>query len=283
MKGQSFAREKSASGIRAIAVDIDGTLLTSRGNISPRTLQALHHCAATGITVYVATARPRRLVFRDSEVQGDADFLKTGGVFYNGAIAFDKALGEYAHWPIAGDTVSEVVKLIEAHDKNIQIALQFEENSHSFRLPMDDPALLGWGFARQELLPFEEARIMDCSKIVALGERSAVGTLHEKVIASFGNSLTVFRSDTGGWIQVMSLEARKELALMHLLRSRNISFDDAIVFGDDLPDVGMFKTFKHSVAMGNASDAVKAVATYVTASNDEDGIERALHDQFGLI
>jgi hydroxymethylpyrimidine pyrophosphatase-like HAD family hydrolase len=56
-----------------------------------------------------------------------------------------------------------------------------------------------------------------------------------------------------------------------------------IVFGDDIPDVGMLRTFSHSVAMGNSSNEVKSVAKYVTLSNDEDGIAYALERYFGII
>lgn len=271
------------SDIRAIAVDVDGTLLTSQGRASTRTMQALRRCAEQGIVIYVATARPRRLVFREDEVHGDVRFLKGGGVFYNGAAAFDDAMSLYAHWPIPGSIVSGVVDIIEAHGNGIQIALQFEERSHSFCLPIDDATLLGWGFQRHELLSFAEARTSDCSKIVAFGEGSAPGRAYEQVLARFPNQLVVFRSDSGNWMQVMSREARKESALTYLLRSRGISAENVVVFGDDTADIGMLRTFKHSVAMGNASETVKAAATHVTATNDEHGIEYALHAHFGLI
>ncbi len=269
--------------IQAIAVDIDGTLLTSEGRASTRTLQALHRCAKAGIVIYVATARPRRLVFREDEIHSDVCFLQSGGVFYNGATAFDDAIGLYVHWPIPGSIVSEVVDIIETNGDGIQIALHFEERSHSFRLPVDNTSLLRWGFLRNELLPFAEARKSNCSKIVAFGKCSAAGTACEQLTSRFPDRLTVFRSDNDSWIQIMSHEARKESALRYLLRARGISVEDTIVFGDDTPDIGMLGTFRHSVAMGNASETVKAAATHVTTTNDEDGIARTLQVHYGLI
>ena len=210
-------------------------------------------------------------------------FSEEVGVFCNGAIACDDAMDVYAHWPIPGSIVSDVVGLFEAHCDGIQIALQFEERSHSFRLPMDDATLLGWGFSRDELQPFAQARTSDCSKMVAFGQGLAVGSAFEQVISRFPDQLTVFRSESDGWIQVMSHEARKESALTHLLRERGISVEDAVVFGDDTPDIGMLRKFKQSVAMGNAPEAVKMAAGHVTCSNDEDGIVYSLRNHFGLI
>ena len=47
----------------AIALDVDGTLLNSRGKIPHATLLALQECHRKGILLYIATARPQRLVF----------------------------------------------------------------------------------------------------------------------------------------------------------------------------------------------------------------------------
>jgi hydroxymethylpyrimidine pyrophosphatase-like HAD family hydrolase len=50
------------------------------------------------------------------------------------------------------------------------------------------------------------------------------------------------------------------------------------VFGDDTPDIGMFGLFGESVAMGNAHDSLKAILTYVTLTNDQDGVVHAIRN-----
>jgi Cof subfamily protein (haloacid dehalogenase superfamily) len=276
------SEEREQSDIQAIAVDVDGTLLNSEGVASPRTLNALRRCADAGIMVYVATARPRRLVFRPGEVQGDAPFLTKGGVFYNGAAAFDDTIDAYMHWPMKGSLASDLVSIMETHGHRVQIALQFEDKHHSFRLPMADSDLAHWGFAREDLVPFADARQWDCSKIVAFGEDFDARAVFDEVVLSFSDRVSVFRSDTGRWIQVMSASATKESALQHLLLLRGIEPDGLIVFGDDTPDIGMLRTFKHSVAMGNAPAEAREAAAHVTDSNDEDGIAHALEKYFEL-
>ena len=236
-----------------------------------------------GILLYLATARPRRLIFREGEVPGEVDFLKTGGVFYNGAVAVDDSIGIYTHWPIAGDIVSATVGLLEAFGSDIQIALQFEERYHSFRLPIGGSDLQRWGFAPDELVPYAEAREWDCSKIVAFHESRELGDACDHLTQRLGEELTVFGSDSGRWIQIMSRQATKERALIYLFSTRGISADSVVVFGDDSPDIGMLKSFTHSVAMGNASESVKETAAYVTRSSDEDGIVHALREYFELI
>ena len=66
----------------AMVFDIDGTLLDSNGRMSHATLAALQACDEKDILMYLATARPRRLVLRPSEAEGDIDFLLISWGFY---------------------------------------------------------------------------------------------------------------------------------------------------------------------------------------------------------
>jgi 5-amino-6-(5-phospho-D-ribitylamino)uracil phosphatase len=66
--------------------------------------------------------------------------------------------------------------------------------------------------------------------------------------------------------------ATKGHAIQKLISFYDISLEEVAVFGDDTPDMGMFGLFGHSIAMGNAHASLKAVASYVTLSNDEDGL-----------
>ena len=65
-------------------------------------------------------------------------------------------------------------------------------------------------------------------------------------------------------------------AVLELLKVNNIIPENAAVFGDDYPDMEMFEKIPCSIAMGNAVDALKGMAAYVTKTNDEGGIEYAL-------
>ena len=61
-----------------------------------------------------------------------------------------------------------------------------------------------------------------------------------------------------------------------------ISLEETMAFGDGENDMDMLKFVQVGVAMGNADEAVKTSADYVTAHIDEDGVAKALH-HFGLI
>ncbi len=267
----------------AIILDIDGTLLNSQGRLSEANLLALRECDQRGILLYVATARPQRLVFRPREVSGDADFLVERGVFYNGALAIDSTLGYSRHWPLSADLVKAVTGYLADAVPDLNIAIQNRDDYHSFRLPMDESDLIRWGFSHEELLPFPEACGRECSKIVAWHRTRELSDVYHDLIDGYSDSINAFLTDSGRWLQLMAGEASKECALLDLLSLRGIAPDEVAVFGDDTPDMGMFRTFGRSIAMGNAPEELKDAATYVTRSNDDDGVAFALRKYLGNI
>jgi hydroxymethylpyrimidine pyrophosphatase-like HAD family hydrolase len=52
----------------------------------------------------------------------------------------------------------------------------------------------------------------------------------------------------------------------------SVDLDSVIVIGDDLNDLGLFKTAGYSIAMGNAMNELKVIADEITESNDQDGV-----------
>ncbi len=229
----------------------------------------------------MATARPQRLVFRPREVSGDANSLAERGVFYNGALAIDSKLGYSRHWPLSAGLVKAITKHLMAAVPDINIAIQNRDDYHSFRLPMDESDLVSWGFSQEELLPFSEARQCECSKIVAWHRTRELLDVYHGLIDGYSDSINAFLTDSGRWLQLMAGEASKERALLDLLSLRGIAPDEVVVFGDDTPDIGMFRTFGCSIAMGNAPKELRDAAIYVTQSNDDDGVAFALRKYLG--
>jgi hydroxymethylpyrimidine pyrophosphatase-like HAD family hydrolase len=77
-------------------------------------------------------------------------------------------------------------------------------------------------------------------------------------------------------IEINSGDAHKGAALLELCRHLNIDPAQAMAFGDGLNDVTMIKTAGIGVAMGNADPRVKDVADFVTDTNDNDGVAKAI-------
>ena len=74
------------------------------------------------------------------------------------------------------------------------------------------------------------------------------------------------------WVDVMQLNINKGTALEQLQTIWHISKEETLVFGDYLNDLELFKQATYSVAMENAHSTIKALASYQTKSNDENGV-----------
>lgn len=75
---------------------------------------------------------------------------------------------------------------------------------------------------------------------------------------------------------------QKDKGIRYIMNRFSASDADIVVFGDGMNDRAMFRPEWTSIAMGNAKEELKALATYVTAPVDEDGIYRACKN-FGWI
>lgn len=74
------------------------------------------------------------------------------------------------------------------------------------------------------------------------------------------------------FLYVINAKASKSEALRSLLLSQSISLEDVLAFGDDAPDLDLLEACGIPVAMANCVPEVRAVTSYTTASNDEDGV-----------
>ena len=80
------------------------------------------------------------------------------------------------------------------------------------------------------------------------------------------------------WVDLSHKEANKGVALQKLLDHYNIDRSEILVFGDYLNDIEMLRMTPNSVAMGNAHPEIKAMASIVTESHDNFGVERVLQE-----
>ena len=275
--------------VKALIFDIDGTLFTSQGVMNSATWEALLACKRAGLILCVATARAGRIVFRDYEIPGDKSLLLERGIVYNGATVYDHNHHFYQHTPIPGDVVCEIVDAVARYDASLQIALQHDDIYHAFKYPMPAQELAAWGFAGDEIHDFDASKTKPVTKIMVFvgtswqGISGDLSDLFSRLLLLFSEKANLILADSKKSIYIISKHASKGNAINKLISLYDIKPQEVAVFGDDTPDIAMFGQFGHSIAMGNAHDAVKAIATYVTLTNDQNGVVYALQHYLKLI
>ena len=99
--------------------------------------------------------------------------------------------------------------------------------------------------------------------------------MQEKIRAFLPESLTVVQT-APFYLEIIPERINKGQGLRDVCDALGISVAETISFGDAANDIPMIREAGVGVAMGNASEAVKAAADLVTATNNCDGIAAAL-------
>jgi Cof subfamily protein (haloacid dehalogenase superfamily) len=255
----------------AIAIDLDGTLLNSRAQISERNQNAIENCLDRGIPVIIATSRPARSVRR---FLGDKLLQDCSLVMQNGAIA--KAAPPFSGYfkeALPETLIREIIELILQIESEAHITIEIEGYEFGTNWPRNAAELWERNSATPEMqLPLKSALASIPTKIAVGGLNRDMSRVLDSITRRFHDSISVVPSDGRILLNITSTKATKPEALRKILGSGNITLDDVIAFGDDTPDLEMLQACGTAVAMANAIPEVKAACEYCTFSNDDDGV-----------
>ncbi|HLI96947.1 MAG TPA: Cof-type HAD-IIB family hydrolase [Candidatus Baltobacteraceae bacterium] len=256
-----------------IALDLDGTLLNSREEISPRNRRAIRRALDAGIRIVLVTGRGVDTPIRISRELG----LNLPIICAHGALTKDflanKTLG---HVPVPLQYAKPMVEFAERN--GLSIALYSEEVFYRLegsKLYMEDMVGPAW----REVKTFEDVMHAPPTFIRFLGEDSVSSMQRE-----FGDLPLHFKYEQ--WMDfvecaVTNREATKQRALARLCADFQVPSERVLAVGDSRNDVPMLRWAGMGIAMGNALAEVRQSVRYVTGTNDEDGVALAL-ERFAL-
>lgn len=256
---------------RAVAIDLDGTLLDSQTRVSERNAAAIRRCAAGGYPVVIATSRPARTARR---ALGDDLSAVCSFIIMNGAVAWTAP-------PLAGtvklafpeEVVRGIIALLERVEPEVRLTLEIDGYEFGSNVPRTPEELWRVNAATPDmLLSVEAALAQRPAKIAASRGGKDASDLADAVLADFGDVVAVFPSDRATLLNIVTIGASKSATLRRLLAPQGISLEEVLAFGDDLPDVDLLAACGTAVAMANCAPAVRELTEFCTAGNDEDGV-----------
>ncbi len=248
---------------RLIATDLDGTLLTSAGQLSARTRAAIDAITAAGVTVVAVTGRPPRWI----EGLHDEAGVHALCVCLNGAMLVDLDTGEQLdHAPMAAALAATLSHDIRSALPDVRFAAQLgaqfahePDYGSSFPRPTDVEMTL------PELVAGSVTKLIVRHDTL---EAAALAAPVAEVVA--GRAEVVFSG-----LRIVEISApgiHKGRGLQRVAERLGIDVGDSIAFGDALNDIPLLRVAGIGVAVANAQAEVLAVADRVTGSNDEDGV-----------
>ena len=266
--------------IRMIGLDLDGTLLNSEKQLTAYTREGLKKAIEQEVAVVVATGRP---------FSGVPDELKYfPGIRYaltaNGARILDMQKQKVVYENLLSvESAEKVIDILRKHHAIHEffvdgVGYMNEDGLKNVYAYFEDPHMAE--YLQSTRIPVkdvkEKLQTMKCEvdklqgifrnqkdKEEALEELNTLSGI--VVTAAMDNNLEINKEGTN-----------KGRGLLQLGKSLGISREEIMACGDGGNDVEMLKEVGFAVAMANGSDPVKKAADFVTVSNDEDGVAKAI-------
>lgn len=267
--------------MKAIVLDIDGTLLTSEKKLSKLTKVSLLKAQKQGVKVILASGRPTTGMLDLAE---ELELAKYDGylVSYNGSKVIDVKTGEELFNQAM--TVEEGKAVLE-HMKQFDVTVMIDKDDYMYTNDVFS-CTLDYKGQPLNIVEYESrggkyklcekddlAEFLDypINKILTAGKPEYLKEVYQEMKAPFNNQLNcVFTADF--YFEFTAQHIDKAKALDTVLSPLGIERKDVIAFGDGHNDITMLAYAGMGVAMENAVSELKRVADFETNSNDEEGI-----------
>lgn len=279
--------------IKLIATDMDGTLLNAAHEISQENQEAIKFAQEHGITVVIATGR----AFYEANTPVAETDLKVPYICLNGAEVRDETFNIMSTSHLNHSLVSKITSTLKEKDIYYQVytnrGIYTENPQRDLEIYIDIAERAGQKADVEKIENSIQKRIDNGTlKIVDNYDKieDIPGELIMKILAFdsglgkidlVGQELAqspnlAVSSSSRGNLEITHSDAQKGIALSTIAKQLGIDLKDVMALGDNLNDVSMLERVGYSVAMGNAAPEVKTVAKYVTDSNENSGVGKAI-------
>lgn len=265
--------------IKLIALDIDQTLLNSQSEITADTKNSLQKALQQGIKIVLCSGRPLAGVspyLKEIGITGDEQYVIT----YNGALVESVSGKILSRQTLDNADYRRIVTYVTEHNMQYYV-LGDDSKVYTSNHDINRIAVIqAWENSAGIYVrtPDELPADFEIPKAAIVGEKETLDNYEEPVKKEFADDYYVVRA-ADNFLELMHKDVNKGSGLTKLTTILNIKPEEVMVFGDEQNDLPMFDFAGTAICMGNGSDLAKAHADYVTDTNDNDGIAKAL-DKF---
>ncbi|HEX9963168.1 MAG TPA: Cof-type HAD-IIB family hydrolase [Pyrinomonadaceae bacterium] len=279
--------------IKLLALDLDGTLLDSKGKIPDANLKAIRAAEEKGVLVTIATGRR----FRDARPVGLQLELNAPLITHNGALLkYAQTLETVAVSLLSNETVREILRVgrefgadallscdphgkgtmlydkISAENIPLQKYIVWSKHLHGDEA---EEAVLHVPRLENVLHETETVHISFSGKCAPMAHLETI--LQNELSDAAMILTTVYPRLDFTLIDILPPDASKGVGLEKLAVIENLTPENVMVVGDNFNDLQMLEFAGTPVVMGNASpDLLEREEFYTTLSNDENGVAAAI-------
>lgn len=256
------------SNIQLVALDMDGTLLDSNKQLPSDFIEWVH--SHPSIQTVISSGRQYyNLTSLFESVSDQLIYVSDNGgyVFERGQLIYSNAMTD--------KDIRECLSLLS--DQNgLSLILCGARSAYMYHAPsyIEENAHMYYGHL-QFVTDLDAVIGTDCiAKIAIFVDDYKAEEVYRNFPVLNERIAAVLSGDS--WIDISNVSVSKGAAVTALLEKLSIPSKEAMAFGDYLNDYTLLQSCGESYAMANAHPDLKAVAKYVTASNDEDGVMKIL-------
>ena len=280
--------------IKLIASDMDGTLLNDKHKIDKETVVAIKKAEEAGIVFAISTGREYdtvKSVLKENNI-------KCQCVLMNGAEYRDEDGNIIQEINIEQNTATKIIHMLQEE----KVTARIFTNKGIYTTDTKEEALKEMVYRTLSFEPqltqeeaIEIAKVqpyftqlkfisnldeflksdMEIRKFVAFHNNTELISRMKKIIGEI-EGIAVSSSFRDN-IEITHITAQKGIILAKVAEKMGFKRDEVMVLGDSFNDYSMFTEFTESVAMGNAIPEIKEIAKYITDTNDNLGVAKAIY------
>lgn len=259
--------------IKLVVADMDGTLLNSNKELSPKLFPIIERLHEKGIKFAVASGRQYYNLLKIYDVmQSKMTFIAE-----NGAIVFDQGKN-ISYSEMAYEAIEEILNKVSEIEGAYPVLCGLESAYIQENLGANFEQHVGMYYARYERVTdlLAAAKKDRICKVAIYDETDAERNTYPK-LEKMGDKYKITVSGHE-WVDLVNPTVNKGVAIKKLQKEIGITEAETMAFGDYLNDYEMMQSSYYSYAMANAHPDIKVVANFEALSNDEDGVCVVLED-----
>lgn len=254
-----------------VGLDVDGTILLQDQTMSPGVPEAIARVRDAGHVVTIATGRSWIATHRYVEELGlTADYV----VCSNGAVTMRRDGDDWERWNVETFDPTDVLTLLHDRLPDARYMVELASGQRLYTAQLDDWTLDG---GRQ--VTFDELGALPVSRIVVASPGHDEDDFH-RLVSDAGLNEVSYAIGWTAWLDIAPQGVDKGTALEQVRTELGLGDERIFVAGDGRNDIGMFGWARalggRAVAMGQAPEEVRDVASEVTADVQESGLALAL-------
>jgi Cof subfamily protein (haloacid dehalogenase superfamily) len=258
--------------IQLLLADVDGTLVTQDKILTEAAKAVARELQHAGIALAITSGRPPRgmsMLIEPLSLQGAI-------AGFNGGVYVNPDLSVIESHTLDPATAQQAVKLILEQGLDVWVYTEEEWLIRDQAAPHVARETRTVKFDAKVVASFTDAHLKHAVKIVGISDDlDLVAACQNVAQTTLGEKASVARSQPY-YVDVTHPQANKGIVVGTLSKLLNIPREQIATIGDMPNDVLMFRKSGFSIAMGNSSDEVKAQASAVTDSNENEGFAKAV-------